>query len=54
MALKQMAGMVRQQSTVMGFADVFLILTVLFVGLAALGLIMKRPPAAAPAGGGGH
>jgi DHA2 family multidrug resistance protein len=55
MALKQMAGMVRQQSTVMGFADVFLVLTVLFIALAALGLIMKRPAPAAPAaGGGGH
>jgi DHA2 family multidrug resistance protein len=50
MALKQVMGMARQQATVMSFADVFLILTVLFVGLAALGVIMRRPqPAGAAA-----
>jgi len=43
MALKQMMGMVRQQASVMSFADVFLMLTVLFVGLAMLGVIMRRP-----------
>ena len=48
MALKQMSLMARQEATVMSFSDVFLLLTVLFVALAALGLIMKRP--AAPAG----
>ena len=37
----------------MAFADVFLVLTVLFVALAALALVMKRPPQA-PAAGGGH
>ena len=36
----------------MAFADVFLALTLLFLALAALALVMKRPPAAAPAGGG--
>ncbi len=49
MALKEMMGMVRQQAAVMSFADVFLILTVLFVALAAFGIIMRRPQ---PAGGG--
>ena len=53
MALKQMMAMARQQATVMSFADVFLILTVLFVVLAALGVIMRRPVPAA-AGAGGH
>jgi MFS transporter, DHA2 family, multidrug resistance protein len=43
MALKQMTAMVRQQASVMSFADLFLILTVLFVGLAAFGIIMRRP-----------
>ena len=43
MALKQMMAMVRQQAAVMSFADVFLMLTVLFLALAALGVIMKRP-----------
>jgi hypothetical protein len=35
----------------MAFADVFLVLTVLFVGLAALAVVMKRPPAVASSGG---
>jgi DHA2 family multidrug resistance protein len=52
MALKQMSLLVRQQATVMSFADVFLMMTVLFVGLALLGLMMKRP--AAVAGAEGH
>jgi len=37
----------------MAFADVFLMLTVVFVGIAAVGLAMKRPAAPA-AGAGGH
>jgi DHA2 family multidrug resistance protein len=51
MALKQMSLMVRREATVMSFSDVFLLLTVLFVGLAVLGIVMKRPaaPAGAPA-----
>jgi DHA2 family multidrug resistance protein len=49
MALKQLSMLVRQQAIVMGYADVFFLLTVLFVGLAALAIVMKRP--AAPAGG---
>jgi len=53
MALKQMMGIVRQQASVMSFADVFLILTLLFVALAALGVMMKRPAAVA-AGAAGH
>jgi DHA2 family multidrug resistance protein len=47
-----MSLLVRQQATVMSFADVFLMMTVLFVGLALLGLMMKRP--AAVAGAEGH
>ena len=49
MALKQLMGIVRQQAAVMSFADVFLVLTVLFAALAAIGVIMKRPAAAAEA-----
>jgi DHA2 family multidrug resistance protein len=54
MALKQMSVMARREATVMSFSDVFLLLTVLFIALAALGIVMKRP--AVPAGGaaGGH
>jgi len=54
MALKQMMMMVRQQASVMSFADVFMMLTVLFVALAAAGIVMKRPVPVAAAGGGGH
>jgi DHA2 family multidrug resistance protein len=53
MALKEMMGLVRRQATVMSFADVFLMLTVLFLLLAALGVMMKKPVPAA-AGAGGH
>ena len=53
MALKQLTLFVHQQATVMGFADVFVLLTVLFVGIAVSGLVMKRPVPVA-AGAGGH
>ena len=53
LALKQMMSMARRQAAVMSFADVFLMLTVLFVALAALGIFMKRPEPVA-AGAGGH
>jgi len=36
----------------MSYADVFLLLTVLFLAVAALGLVMKRPPTAASAAAG--
>ncbi len=50
MAIKQMMAMARQQAAVMSFADVFLLLTLLFLLLAATGIIMKRPaPATAAA-----
>jgi DHA2 family multidrug resistance protein len=52
MALKQLNKIVHQQGVVMAFADVFLVLTFLFVGLAVLALVMKRPVAAGAAGGG--
>jgi DHA2 family multidrug resistance protein len=52
MALKQLMLLTHQQGVVMAFADVFFLLTLLFVGLAALAIIMKKPNQAAPAGGG--
>src|SRR5882724_9390867 len=52
MALKQLALLTHQQGVVMAFADVFFLLTLLFVGLAALAVVMKKPVQAAPAGGG--
>jgi len=55
MAIKQMMAMARQQAAVMSFADVFLLLTLLFLLLAATGIIMKRPaPAAAAAAAEAH
>jgi len=53
MALKQMMALVRQQASVMSFADVFLLLTAMFLCLAAAGIVMKRPAPVA-AGAGGH
>jgi MFS transporter, DHA2 family, multidrug resistance protein len=52
MALKQLMGLVRQQGIVMAFADVFLMLAILFVLFGALALLMRRPavPAGAVAG----
>jgi DHA2 family multidrug resistance protein len=47
MALKQLNLITHRQGLVMAFADVFLLLTLLFLGLALLALIMKRPAAAA-------
>lgn len=52
MAIKQLTLMTKQQSVVMAFADVFLVLTFLFVLLAALSIFMKRPATAGAAGGG--
>jgi MFS transporter, DHA2 family, multidrug resistance protein len=45
--------LVRRGALVMSFADVFLVLTVLFL-LLALGVVFVRNPSAAAAGGGGH
>jgi DHA2 family multidrug resistance protein len=43
MALKQLTLITHRQGVVMAFADVFLLITVLFLGLALLALIMRRP-----------
>jgi DHA2 family multidrug resistance protein len=43
MALKQLYQLVHMQGVVMAFADVFLLLTVLFVVLAGLAVVMKKP-----------
>jgi DHA2 family multidrug resistance protein len=51
-ALAALNAMVRLQAAVMSYADVFLMLTVLFLLLAAFGLLMKRPPVAAGAEAG--
>src|SRR5262245_23636306 len=53
MALKQLYMMTHQQGVVMAFADVFLLLTLLFVGLGVLAVVMKKP-AQVDATAGGH
>ena len=50
MALKAMYGMAHKQGVVLAFSDTFLLLTVLFAGLAAMALLVRQPKAApAPA-----
>jgi DHA2 family multidrug resistance protein len=51
-ALARLTAMVRLQAAVMSYADVFLMLTILFLVLAAFGLLMKKPQAPAGAGAG--
>jgi MFS transporter, DHA2 family, multidrug resistance protein len=52
-ALKQMFMMVHQQGVVMGFADVFLLLALLFAVFAPLAIMLRRP-AADTGDAGGH
>src|SRR5262245_31097122 len=52
MALKQLTLLTHRQGVVMAFADVFFLLTLLFVSLAVLAGVMKKPVQAGPAGGG--
>jgi DHA2 family multidrug resistance protein len=54
MALKQLNQLAHRQGVIMGFADVFLVLTGLFILLSMMALLMKRPPQGAAGGGGGH
>lgn len=52
-ALKQMAALVRREALVMSFADVFYLLTFLFLALVLAAPLMRRPwPGTG--GGGGH
>ena len=53
MALKQLYQLVHQQGVVMAFADVFLLLSLLYVAFAWLTVLMRRP-APMTAGAGGH
>ena len=46
MALKQLYLFVRQQGIVMAFADVFLLLGLVFLLFAPLVWLMRRPPPA--------
>ena len=51
-ATRQLALIVRRQAEVMALSDVFLTLTVVFLGCVGLAALMRRPVAAG--GGGGH
>jgi DHA2 family multidrug resistance protein len=51
-ATRQLALIVRRQAQVLALADVFLMLTVIFVCCVGLAAFMRRP--AAPTGAGGH
>lgn len=51
-AIKQMVNMVERQAMIMSFTDVFMFLTVLFAGMLACVVLIKKPQQAG--GGGGH
>ena len=51
-AMKQLARVVRRQADVLSFADVFLVLTALFAGMALMAMFMNKPQEGAQ--GGGH
>ncbi|WP_114947517.1 DHA2 family efflux MFS transporter permease subunit [Microvirga calopogonii] len=53
-AIKNLSNMVRREAMVMSFSDVFLLLTVLFLGLVFALPFIKKPRAAPAGGGGGH
>lgn len=50
-AVKKLAMIVRRQAEVMAFADVFLLLTVMFAGMALLALFMTKPSEGGQAAG---
>jgi DHA2 family multidrug resistance protein len=52
-ALKQLSRVVRRQADVLAFADVFLVLTAMFAGMALFALLMNKP-AEVPAEAAGH
>jgi MFS transporter, DHA2 family, multidrug resistance protein len=52
MALKKLMQITHGQGVVMAFADVFLLLTLLFAALAMAAVFVRKPSASA--GGGGH
>ncbi|HVU44333.1 MAG TPA: DHA2 family efflux MFS transporter permease subunit [Xanthobacteraceae bacterium] len=54
MALKQLFMLVHQQGVVMAFADVFLLLALLFAVFAPLAIMLRRPAPEAASAAGGH
>jgi MFS transporter, DHA2 family, multidrug resistance protein len=53
-ATRELALIVRRQAEVLALADVFLALTAIFLMCVSLAALMRRPPAPAGVGGGGH
>jgi MFS transporter, DHA2 family, multidrug resistance protein len=53
-ALKKLAGIVRQQATDMAIADIFVLLTFLFIGIVFLTPLLSKPKPVAASAGGGH
>ena len=53
-ALARVRLMVQREALVLAYNDVLLVMAVLFLAAAPLVLLLSRPRAAAPAGGGGH
>ena len=51
-AISRLTGMTQQQSMVMAFDDIFLLLTLLFLALVVAQPLVNKP--AAQGGGGGH
>ena len=54
MALKELFMIVHQQGTVMAFADVFLLLALLYAAFTPLVAMMRRPAPAAAGAAAGH
>ena len=52
-ATRQLALIVRRQAEVLALADVFLVLTAIFLACVGFAALMRKP-AGAVAGGGGH
>jgi MFS transporter, DHA2 family, multidrug resistance protein len=53
-ALKKLSGLVRQQATDMAIADIFVLLTFLFIGIVFLTPLLRKPKPVAASASGGH
>ncbi len=53
-ALKQLSGLVRKQAMTMAIADIFFLLTIVFLLIVLMLPIVEKPKAVGGAGGGGH
>ena len=53
-AIKKLSGLVRQQATNMAIADIFFLLTILFLAIVLMTPLMQKPKPQKATGGGGH